>query len=111
MIRYFKLFYEDMPCSRYSGESIIIAAQKAFTAIYKTNPGIKPNQEIKFGLRETTRGCKHKEYYFYGQRIECENKIVNIDGRPITYKYTNHIRRYRAYTKLENGEIILHIEI
>lgn len=81
--RSFKVIYTDptgdvVMEGRYCGAKPKQAACKALTGIYKIfkeeGQNLK-NDEVKFGVYETTRGSKNKKYWYTGKKEELETPI------------------------------------
>jgi hypothetical protein len=81
--RSFKVIYTDpngdvIMEGRYCGAKPKQAACKALTGIYKifkeSGKNLK-NDEIKFGVYETTRGSRNKKYWYTGKKKELANPI------------------------------------
>ena len=102
-LRYFKLYYNDNICGRYSGKKPKQAANKAFSSIIKemkkndNNEGV--NVDITFTIKECTRNSLHKEYKYIGKRLLLKSPvkvtIENEDGtsKDIVYKYHNELKK------------------
>jgi hypothetical protein len=102
-LRYFKLYYNDNICGRYSGKKPKQAANKAFSSIIKemkktdNNEGV--NVDITFTIKECTRNSFHKEYKYIGKRLllkaPVKVRIENEDGtsKDIVYKYHNELKK------------------
>lgn len=85
---------------RYCGIKPKQAACKALTGIYKSfkTSGKKTSTDIKFGVVETTRGSRHKKYWYNGSRqklaspvtvvIKKDDKVSNI-----VYNFNNVIKK------------------
>jgi hypothetical protein len=85
---------------RYCGIKPKQAACKALTGIYKSfkTSGKKTTTDIKFGVVETTRGSRHKKYWYNGSRqklaspvtvvIKKDDKVSNI-----VYNFNNVIKK------------------
>lgn len=102
-LRYFKLYYNDNICGRYSGKKPKQAANKAFSSIIKdmrkTDNKEGVNIDITFTIKECTRNSFHKEYKYVGKRLLLKSPvkvtIENSDGtsKDIVYKYHNELKK------------------
>jgi len=102
-LRYFKLYYNDNICGRYSGKKPKQAANKAFSSIIKdmkkTDNKEGVNVDITFTIKECTRNSFHKEYKYVGKRLLLKSPvkvtIENGDGtsKDIVYKYHNELKK------------------
>jgi hypothetical protein len=102
-LRYFKLYYNDNICGRYSGKKPKQAANKAFSSIIKdmkkTENKEGVNIDITFTIKECTRNSFHKEYKYVGKRLLLKSPvkvtIENGDGtsKDIVYKYHNELKK------------------
>jgi len=102
-LRYFKLYYNDNICGRYSGKKPKQAANKAFSSIIKdmkkTDNKEGVNIDITFTIKECTRNSFHKEYKYIGKRLLLKSPvkvtIENGDGtsKDIVYKYHNELKK------------------
>jgi hypothetical protein len=102
-LRYFKLYYNDNICGRYSGKKPKQAANKAFSSIIKdmkkTDNKEGVNIDITFTIKECTRNSFHKEYKYVGKRLLLKSPvkvtIENGDGtsKDIVYKYHNDLKK------------------
>lgn len=105
--RSFKALFVDPTGSvimegRYCGAKPKQAACKALSGIYKTfkeGKG-KVTGEIKFGVKECTRGSKCKFYWYSGERKTLDepitlkiNKGSDGKGKEITYYYNNVVKK------------------
>ena len=99
--RYFKVMVGGGDAhGRFSGTKPKQAANKALTSILKTKEkdGDATNGKIKFSIIECTRGSKHKQYNYIGERVELDNPMqVTIgkgDGaKVIEYKFNNKVMK------------------
>lgn len=97
--RYFKLVYDGKVSGRFSGNKPKQAANKALTAIIKgITDGSAVDKEMKFRIKECTRGSKHKEYCYVGERIKLDKPMeVTIgkgaEAKKIVYKFTNKVKK------------------
>jgi hypothetical protein len=97
--RYFKVVYENgQPKGRFSGTKPKQAANKALTSILKTreSDGKSTTTKIKFSIIECTRGSKHKEYNYVGERVKLDKPMeVTIgkgaNAKTIKYRYNNKV--------------------
>lgn len=97
--RYFKVVYENgQPKGRFSGTKPKQAANKALTSILKTreSDGKSTTVKIKFSIIECTRGSKHKEYNYVGERVKLDKPMeVTIgkgaNAKTIKYRYNNKV--------------------
>lgn len=102
--RYFKVIVSGGdPHGRFSGTKPKQAATKALTSILRTRKTNKESTagEIKFCIRECTRGSKQKTYNYIGERVKLENPMtVQIGGgdnqKTITYKFNNRVMKNKA---------------
>ena len=99
MPRYFKVVYENgQPKGRFSGTKPKQAANKALTSILKNreSDGKSTTTKIKFSIIECTRGSKHKEYNYVGERVKLDKPMeVTIgkgaNAKTIKYRYNNKV--------------------
>jgi hypothetical protein len=97
--RYFKVVYEKgQPKGRFSGTKPKQAANKALTSILKNreSDGKSTTTKIKFSIVECTRGSKHKEYNYVGERVKLDKPMeVTIgkgaNAKTIKYRYNNRV--------------------
>jgi len=105
--RFFKVVVDGGdPHGRFSGNKPKQAANKALTSILKTreqNGGgaSGASGEIKFSIIECTRGSKHKQYNYIGQRVKLDKPMkVKIgrgaDAKEIEYKFNNRVMKDKA---------------
>ena len=84
---------------RYCGKKPKQAACKALTAIlnsYSEETNKKKYKKLLyFGVVETTRGSRHKHYWYSGQKKKVDTVEVQIKGRkdPIVYQYANVVMK------------------
>lgn len=86
---------------RYRGKKPMQAATKAFTGIFRTYAGedVKLKKNFKFGIVESTRGSKHKRYWYIGNREKLDEVIevpvTKKDGTEdvIKYRHSNKVKR------------------
>jgi hypothetical protein len=105
--RYFKVKYDNnSPTGRFSGSKPKQAANKALTSILKLREGAGQSTTIKirFSIVECTRGSKHKEYSYVGERVELEKPMeVKIGKGPnaktIKYRYNNKVFKDKVLKK------------
>ena len=105
--RYFKVKYDNnTPTGRFSGTKPKQAANKALTSILKLREGAgqSTNVQIRFSIVECTRGSKHKEYSYVGERVELEKPMeVKIGKGPnaktIKYRYNNKVFKDKVDSK------------
>ncbi len=102
--RYFKLVFNGVVSGRFSGNKPKQAANKAFTAIIKSNTkegGAESNEnKFTFKIKECTRGSKQKEYRYTGERIKLDVPMVvkigqGADAKEIIYKFTNKVKKLK----------------
>lgn len=99
--RYFKVIVDGGDAhGRFSGSKPKQAANKALTSILKTREqtGGGVSGEIKFSIVECTRGSKHKQYNYVGQRVKLDKPMkVKIGNGPnakeIEYKFNNRVMK------------------
>ena len=105
--RYFKAYnaVSGEWFGRFTGNNPKQAANKVFTKLMKQNA----NQEMKFCIKECTRGCKTrgKLYMYCGKRIKLDIptrvEIGNGDYRKqITYNHRNEVRKYKNTPNQQN---------
>ena len=90
---------EVVKAGRYCGKKPKQAACKALTAIlklYKEGTGKTYTKKIYFGVVETTRGSRHKHYWYSGERQKVTTVEVVIKDRkdsPIVYRYNNSVMK------------------
>ena len=102
--RFFKVVVDGGdPHGRFSGNKPKQAANKALTSILKTREqnGGGASGEIKFSIIECTRGSKHKQYNYIGQRVKLDKPMkVKIgsgaDAKEIEYKFNNRVMKDKA---------------
>ena len=102
--RYFKVVIDEGDAhGRFSGTKPKQAANKALTSILKSREkkGTQTNGEIKFSIVECTRGSKHKQYNYVGERVELQNPMqVTIgkgdNAKVITYRYNNKVMKDKS---------------
>jgi len=92
--RYFKCVCDGESFGRFTGGKPKQAARKAFTSLLRQGK----ESPILFSLIECTRGCKHKEYKYKGDRIELDEPMklmigTGADAKEITYRYNNRIMK------------------
>jgi len=105
--RYFKVKYNNKsPTGRFSGSKPKQAANKALTSILKLREGAGESTKvkIKFSIVECTRGSKHKEYSYVGERVELDKPMeVKIGKGPnaktIKYRYNNKVFKDKVAKK------------
>ena len=105
--RYFKVKYNNQsPTGRFSGTKPKQAANKALTSILKLREGAGESTKvkIKFSIVECTRGSKHKEYSYVGERVELDKPMeVKIGKGPnaktIKYRYNNKVFKDKVAKK------------
>lgn len=103
-VRYFKVVVDGGNAhGRFSGTKPKQAANKALTSILKTREknGQHVGGQIKFSIIECTRGSKHKQYNYIGERIKLDSPmLVTIGKGPeakvIEYKYNNKVMKEKA---------------
>jgi hypothetical protein len=83
---------------RYCGQKPKQAACKALTAIlnsYKEETGKTYTKIIHYGVVETTRGSRHKNYWYSGERCKVTTVEVPVKGndKPIIYRYNNIVMK------------------
>ena len=102
--RSFRAIYKTLggqvvKAGRYCGKKPKQAACKALTAIlklYKEGTGKTYTKKIYFGVVETTRGSRHKHYWYSGERQKVTTVEVVIKDRkdsPIVYRYNNSVMK------------------
>lgn len=99
--RYFKVMFEGGDAhGRFSGTKPKQAANKALTSILKTREkdGKGTTGKIKFSIVECTRGSKHKQYNYVGERVQLQEpmkvKIGEGDAaKEIEYKFNNRVMK------------------
>jgi len=95
--RYFKIVNEDGTTQgRFSGRKPKQAANKALTSILKERKetGKGTAGKVDFSIVECTRGSKHKQYSYEGQRKKLPEKMtVTIDNKEIVYEYSNVVKK------------------
>lgn len=99
--RYFKVIVDGGEAhGRFSGSKPKQAANKALTSILKTKEqtGGGVAGEIKFSIVECTRGSKHKQYNYIGQRVKLDKPMeVTIGSGPnakkIEYRFNNRVMK------------------
>ena len=103
--RYFRCLYEEngvvLCVGRYSGRKPKQAANKALTALVKSNKTLE-GKEIIYGVVEQTRNSKRKKYYYSGCRKLLSDPVPveikkNINGNEvketITYKHQSVVKK------------------
>jgi len=99
--RYFKVIIDEGDAhGRFSGQKPKQAANKALTSILKSKEkdGDNVAGKIKFSIVECTRGSRHKQYNYVGERIELENPMTVTIGsgdnkKEIEYKFNNKVMK------------------
>ena len=102
--RSFKVIYktlsgEVIKSGRYCGKKPKQAACKALTAVlklHKRSSGKTYTKKIFFGVVETTRGSRHKYYWYSGERQKVTTVEVTLKERkdsPIVYRYNNIVMK------------------
>lgn len=103
--RFFKVIVDGGEAhGRFSGNKPKQAANKALTSILKSKEqidGPSPSGEIKFSIIECTRGSKHKQYNYIGQRVKLDNPMKvkigsGVDAKEIEYKFNNRVMKDKA---------------
>ena len=86
---------------RFTGLTPYQAANKALSKYYRENK--KPKKQIRFTIRESTRGSKRGLYTYNGQREKLKTPVEYSikDGRVITKKYKNKLVKVKK-AELEN---------
>ena len=85
---------------RFTGLTPYQAANKALSKYYReTN---KPKKEIRFSIRESTRGSKRSVYTYNGRREKLKTPVEYSikDGRTIVKHYKNRL------TKVKKAELV-----
>jgi hypothetical protein len=100
--RSFKCIYKDSDGNivvegRYIGNKPKQAAAKALTTIYKDFEckNKKLEGDVKFGLHETTRNSKNKNYWYSGEKIVIDNVKL------YSYENENGKKSYLSHAKIE----------
>lgn len=102
--RYFKVIVDGgRPHGRFAGTKPKQAAQKALTSIIRMRKknGEDTTGQIPYSIVECTRGSKHKEYHYIGERVAITNPVaVQIkpkdgDEKKIVYKFNNRVMKAR----------------
>jgi hypothetical protein len=91
---------------RYSGVKPKQAANKVYSALWRERKtkGKPTTGEIRFAIRECTRGSRRKTYYYVGVREKLkkptEVKIQSGGGdeKTVLYKYSNKVMKDKAAT-------------
>ena len=96
--RFFKVIVDGNEAhGRFSGMKPKQAASKALSSILKSRDD--KEGKIKFSIIECTRGSKHKQYNYIGERKELKKpmKVIISKGtdkeKTITYKYNNRVMK------------------
>lgn len=104
--RYFKCMIDGECSGRYTGVKPKQAANKAFTAIIRSNGGSESSvgKPFKFEIVECTRGCRKKSFKYEGLRVKLDNPLIVKIGKgdatkQITYKFTNRITKEKVAKK------------
>lgn len=102
-VRYFKVVVDGKVTDargRFSGTKPKQAANKALTSILKSREkdGQGVNGKIKFSIIECTRGSKHKQYDYVGERLQLQNPMKVTIGKGdvskvIEYKFNNKVMK------------------
>jgi hypothetical protein len=108
--RYFKVVVNGEEAhGRFSGTKPKQAANKALTSILKSKEKVGGDSgqtathgQIKFSIIECTRGSKHKQYNYVGERVKLENPmLVEIgegdDLKVIEYKFNNRVMKDKTF--------------
>lgn len=105
--RYFKIVNEDGTTQgRFSGRKPKQAANKALTSILKERKetGKGTAGKVDFSIVECTRGSKHKQYSYEGQRKKLPEKMtVTIDNKEIVYEYSNVVKKVPKAQEAKNA--------
>lgn len=93
---------------RYTGNSPMQAAKKAYTQISRSFEGASEDDECRyvFTIQETTRGSQKKTFKYVGHRIN-EPHTISKNGNEINIKYKPVVKAFRAEkteTKAETKE-------
>lgn len=102
--RYFKVIIDGCdPNGRFSGTKPKQAANKALTSILKKK---NLSGQIHFSIIECTRGSKHKQYNYIGERIKLEKPMIvkikdGINEKIIEYRFNNKVMKNKNYV-IEN---------
>lgn len=103
--RYFKVIVDGGEAhGRFSGTKPKQAANKALTSILKSKEKVggsgttETQGQIKFSIIECTRGSKHKQYNYIGERVKLDNPMkVKIGKGPnikeIEYRFNNRVMK------------------
>jgi len=106
--RHFQYINEKGEASgRYSGIKPKQAANKVFSALWRVakNKGNKKSGEIRFAIRECTRGSKRKTYYYKGvrQKLDEPTKVpiqaAGGEKKMVVYNYSNKVMKDTEATK------------
>lgn len=105
--RSFKAIYssptgEVVKEGRYCGSKPKQAACKALTGIYKKFKDAKKEagENVVFGVYETTRGSKNKNYWYTGERKKLDTTVkveIKKDGvnRTLSYNFNNVVKKLK----------------
>ncbi len=101
-VRYFKLCLNGSYHGRFSGNTPLEAATKAFTKIMQEN---NQNTEIEtiIEIKESTRGSNHQTYKFNAKRIKLDVPLEYTirdaetgNDEILTYNYKNHLEEINS---------------
>ena len=94
---------------RYKSDEVQSAAKKAATQLFRklSLPEYRMHKhktQIKFILRETTKGSEKKTFYYIGERSELSKPLIlTIKGKEILYKYKYSVKKCNSdeYSKTD----------
>ena len=89
---------------RFTGLTPYQAANKALSKYYRETA--KPKKQIRFTIRESTRGSKRNVYTYNGRREKLANPVEYSikDGRTIVKKFKNRLVKVKK-SELETVEV------
>jgi hypothetical protein len=106
--RYFKCLFEGKTYGRICGKKPKQAANKCFTSLLKhlKKSGKQyAGEKLNFSIVECTRGSKHSEYLYSGERtqladpvavtIAVKNQAGGTDNKVVTYRHKNYVRKVK----------------
>jgi hypothetical protein len=106
--RYFKCLFEGKTYGRICGKKPKQAANKCFTSLLKhlKKSGKQyAGEKLNFSIVECTRGSKHSEYLYSGERtqladpvavtIAVKNQTGGTDNKVVTYRHKNYVRKVK----------------
>jgi Non-histone chromosomal protein MC1 len=82
---------------RFSGKSPYVVALKAARKLFRESSSAATKKQIRFQLRETTRGSPHAVYTYIGEKtLLPEPKVVVRGDTEITITHTYNVKACEA---------------